>query len=284
MLKAIARPKVNLFLHVTGRRADGYHLLESLVVFPEGGDEVTIAPHTNLSLNVTGQFSAAAGNVADNLILKAAALLRSKFDVAEGAMVDLKKSLPVAAGIGGGSADAAVTLRLLNELWRLGLPPRKIAEIGLELGADIPVCLLGRPALMSGIGEKLMELTEFPKLYIILVNYGIKVSTAEVFRRLSIPSNPAPAFEFNDGTAEDLISLLAGCRNDLQAPALAIAPEISVVLSALEEQEGCQLARMSGSGGTCFGIFETIEAANLGARQIQTCYPDWWVYPTVVCG
>ena len=282
MLKAIARPKVNLFLHVTGKRRDGYHLLESLVVFPEGGDVISVAPHRELSLKVAGPFSGMVGAAKDNLILKAANLLQKYGATAEGAEITLEKHLPVAAGIGGGSADAAATLQRLNDLWRLNLPLAQLAEIGLEIGADVPSCLLGRPALMSGIGEKLQEIKKFPKLNILLVNFGIMVPTGDVFKKLEIRNISTPGFDPTVGSVNDLTRELRKCRNDLQTPALELVPEIGDVLNAIEGLEGCHLARMSGSGGTCFGLFETANSAEAAARHIQTIHPDWWVLPTMV--
>ncbi|MCF8467673.1 MAG: 4-(cytidine 5'-diphospho)-2-C-methyl-D-erythritol kinase [Sneathiella sp.] len=282
MLKAIARPKVNLFLHVTGRRADGYHLLDSLVAFPDGGDEISVTPHRELTLKVVGPFSGMIGASDDNLILKAARLLQKYGATVEGAEINLEKNLPVAAGIGGGSADAAVMLQLLNGLWRLDFSPAQLAEIGSEIGADVPSCLLAKPALMSGIGEKLQEIRKFPKIHILLVNSGIMVSTGDVFKRLSIGNIATSAFDLRVESAKDLVQELRECRNDLQGPALELAPEIGDVLSAIEGQEGCQLARMSGSGGTCFGLFETAAAAEAAAQYIQTGHPDWWVLPTMV--
>jgi len=282
MLTSFARPKVNLFLHVTGRRADGYHLLNSLVVFPKGGDELSVQEADDITLSVSGPFADVAGPVEDNLVLKAARLLRRHRQGSHGAQISLTKNLPVAAGIGGGSSDAATTLLLLNDLWDLNLPRSDLARLGLELGADIPACVYGTPLIMSGIGEELVEIKEFPKIYILLVNSKIKVITSDIFRRLRISDSASSEADFQFDPTDDLLPQLQKSRNDLQPAALEHAPDIARMITALEAGEGCTLARMSGSGATCFGLFEDADLMEKAASQIVQAHPSWWVEPSVI--
>lgn len=264
-LVALAPAKVNLALHVTGRRADGYHLLDSLVVFPAVGDRLEAAAARDLSLAVDGPFAAAlAGR---NLVLDAAALVGP----GRGAAIRLTKRLPVASGIGGGSSDAAAAVRLLARLWGLAVPP---AEALLRLGADVPVCLLGRACRMRGIGEGLAPLA-LPGVAMVLVNPGVPVETRAVFAALGSRDN-APMAEppvLADSAA--LIGWLRRQRNDLQAAAVRVAPVIGTVLAALAAQPGCGLARMSGSGATCFGLFATAREAEAAAAALGR-EPGWW--------
>lgn len=282
MLTGIARAKINLYLHVTGRRPDGYHLLDSLVVFTDFGDELTVEHDDDLSLEICGPFSSNIAPANENLVLKAARLLQSNLAGKPGARIKLAKNLPVAAGIGGGSADAALTLHLLNELWGLRISLRQLAELGLSLGADVPVCLHGKPTVMSGIGDQLSDIISIPKIYIILVNLKIQVSTGDVFRRLHIRETAASGFAIEDDNVPDFFSALRGTRNDLQAPAVEIVPEIEAVITEIAGQKGCQIARISGSGATAFGLFENPVSAQNAAENIQLRRPDWWVQATTV--
>ncbi|NOX39517.1 MAG: 4-(cytidine 5'-diphospho)-2-C-methyl-D-erythritol kinase [Alphaproteobacteria bacterium] len=268
MIKGFAPAKVNLALHVTGQRADGLHLLDSLVCFADVGDEVSVTPSAQFTLSVEGADGLAAGD--DNLVLKAARC----FGANAGARIRLNKKLPVAAGLGGGSADAACTLRLLSKLWQLDLPAA--ADI-LALGADVPVCLTGRSARMQGIGEAITPLENMPPFAAVLVNPGVAVPTQSVFNSLkskdNSPLNPIP----NSENPADWIAYISMLRNDLEVPALQIAPVIDRVLERLGSSERCAIARMSGSGASCFGLFETREAAQLSAQKIRALEPDWWV-------
>ncbi|WP_340150828.1 4-(cytidine 5'-diphospho)-2-C-methyl-D-erythritol kinase [uncultured Sneathiella sp.] len=282
MLTGIARAKINLYLHVTGKRPDGYHLLDSLVVFADYGDELTVESDSSLSLEISGPFSAGIRAMDDNLILKAARLLQEKAVVKKGAKIKLVKNLPVAAGIGGGSADASLALQLLNELWGTGYSDRQLAELGLSLGADVPVCLYGKPTIMAGVGELLSAGLKIPKIHIILVNCNILVSTADVFRRLEISDTPKVGLGIEGCTEVDIISALRTAGNDLQAPAFQIAPQIESVIDEIAGETECQLARMSGSGATVFGLFETSEGARKAVQNIQSRHPDWWVLATVI--
>ncbi len=257
-MSELARAKVNLSLHITGKRPDGYHLLDSIVVFPEVGDVLQCAEG---GLHISGPFAAGLSR-ADNLVTKAAALLGKAPDI------HLQKNLPVASGIGGGSADAAATLRLLAQ----GPVPD-----GLSLGADVPACVVSKPLRMQGIGERLTLLPKLPSYAIVLVNAGKAVSTAAIFAGLARVDNPAGAALPAGLNAAAFFRFIAKQRNDMQAAAIEICPEIAQVLAALKPQNGCALARMSGSGGTCFGLFATLAEAQSAAAAIQRAQPDWWV-------
>lgn len=268
-----APAKINLCLHVTGQRDDGYHLLDSLVAFAGIGDTVSARPWQGLSLSITGPEGAGLSAGADNLVLRAARLMGAR-DLA----LTLDKCLPLASGIGGGSSDAAACLRLLAQRMNAPLPSRKLA---LGLGADVPVCLDPRACRMRGIGEDITPLPPLPPLWLVLVNPRLEVSTPQVFRALSRRNNPPlpqtlPVW--NDTAA--LCDWLAGQRNDLEGPAIAIAPVIGQVLDVLGATEGCSLARMSGSGATCFGLYASPETAERAALTIRAAFPNWWCVPT----
>lgn len=272
-----APAKVNLTLHVTGRRSDGFHLLDSLVVFADVGDCITARPAAGLTLSVDGPRAAGVPTDDGNLVLKAARRLAGD-EASRGAALTLIKVLPPASGIGGGSADAAATLRALTRLWNLPLPG---PEEFLSLGADVPVCLAGRPVRMSGVGETLADVATLPALAAVLVNPGVAVSTPAVFAALSVRDNPPMAdWPSRFGDAADVADWLRGQRNDLEEPALALAPPIGLALSALADLPGCLLARMSGSGATCFGLFADVPAAEAAAKALATAEPGWWVVPT----
>lgn len=266
----VAPAKVNLALHVTGRRADGYHLLDSLVAFPALGDRLEAEAADGLSLSLAGPFALGLGSGEDNLVLRAAALLRPP---GRGAALRLTKTLPIAAGLGGGSADAAAALRLLGRLWDVSEPAPREA---LALGADVPVCLRCRPARMRGVGEALTPFA-LPPFWITLVNPGVPVATGAVFAGLASRDNapmPDPP-AFPDACA--FFAWLAQRRNDLEPPARRLAPAIDAALSALAAQPGCALARMSGSGATCFGLFAREAPALAAADALRRAEPAWWV-------
>jgi 4-diphosphocytidyl-2-C-methyl-D-erythritol kinase len=263
-----APAKVNLFLHVTGKRADGYHLLDSLAVFPAVGDFLSVEPADSLSLRITGQFGAALATDPDNLVLRAARLLKAD----GGAKLTLEKNLPVASGIGGGSADAAAALRLLSQHWGVEAP---LHELALRLGADVPVCLASAPARMSGIGNLLLSAPRLPAFGILLCNPGVAVSTAEVFKaRAEKTFSPPAELPKSWPSAAAMADTLAALNNDLEAPAIALAPVIGDVLAALRRLPGCLLARMSGSGATCFALFETPSSAADATSALTA--PGWW--------
>ncbi len=264
-----APAKVNLTLHVTGRRSDGFHLLDSLVNFPRIGDLVEAEVAGDLSLGIDGPYAEGL-DLADNLVLAAARLIRPE---GRGALIRLTKSLPVASGIGGGSSDAAATLRLLARLWSEALPPM---EAVLELGADVPVCLSGRPMRVCGIGEMLTPVG-LPPFWLVLCNPGVPLATASVFRALASSENaPMQNCDFQQDF-KSFCDFLRSQRNDLEAPAIALAPVVAEVLAALSGLPGCRLARMSGSGATCFGLFSDEAEARDAARALGRAQPDWWV-------
>ncbi|HSF96593.1 MAG TPA: 4-(cytidine 5'-diphospho)-2-C-methyl-D-erythritol kinase [Thermohalobaculum sp.] len=268
-----APAKVNLFLHLRGRRPDGYHLLDSLAVFPRLGDRLSATRAARLSLSLAGPFGGDLRDAPDNLVLRAARALAAERGVEAGAALVLEKVLPVASGIGGGSADAAAALRLLARLWGVALP----ADAGLGLGADVPVCLSApEPRMVSGIGERLTPPPPLPGFWIVLANPGEAVATGAVFAALERRDYPAgppmPAAGF--AGFGDLVGWLARQRNDLQQAATALCPAIAGVLEALE---GAALARMSGSGATCFALHGTAAGAEAQAERLARANPGWWV-------
>jgi 4-diphosphocytidyl-2-C-methyl-D-erythritol kinase len=266
-----APAKVNLYLHVTGRRADGYHLLDSLAVFPAVGDVVTAAAGDAVSLAVAGPFGAVLADDPDNLVLRAARALRR--GAGAGAALRLEKNLPVASGIGGGSADAAAALRVLAEFWGVDVA---LPEIAARLGADVPVCLGRRAAVMGGVGEVLGAAPGLPAFGLVLVNPGVAVATPAVFRARTGAFSAPAALPAGWDDAAAMAADLARLRNDLEAPAMAVAPVIGEVLAALRAVPWVLLARMSGSGATCFGICQTAAAAEAAAAALAR--PGWWCW------
>jgi 4-diphosphocytidyl-2-C-methyl-D-erythritol kinase len=267
MCTRFAPAKVNLYLHVTGKRADGYHLLDSLAVFPAIGDRVGAAPAEALSLQIAGRFGAVLQAEPDNLLLRAARKLRP----GAGAALSLEKNLPVASGIGGGSADAAAALRLLAQMWDI---PGPLHEAALALGADVPVCLASVPARMGGVGEILEPAPRLPRFGMVLVNPGVAVATPSIFKARQGAFSRRAALPAAWADAKTMAAALGALANDLQAPAVALQPVIGEVLQGLAALPGALLARMSGSGATCFAIFETPEAATAAEEKIQR--PGWW--------
>jgi 4-diphosphocytidyl-2-C-methyl-D-erythritol kinase len=290
-VRVFAPAKINLFLHVGEKRDDGYHALQSLVVFVEEGDALEFHRAGDLSLSIAGPFASGL-SVEDNLVLKAARRLG-----VHGARIMLTKNLPVASGIGGGSADAAAALRGLRPLWGLSHPGddfiwgdwepfanrKSDYDAALALGSDVPVCLLSGPAWMEGRGDKVWSLDDIPKAAMVLVNPGVAVQTAEIFRRLERRTGVAEMIPSGWGhSTKELVSYLDGATNDLQTPACALFPAISGALDALASQSGALLSRMSGSGATCFAIFENANAAARAANIISGAHPDWWVRATKI--
>ncbi len=275
----LARAKVNLTLHITGQRPDGYHLLESLAAFPQIGDRLAVAAAEKLELVVEGPFARGLDGPPDgNLVLKAA----TAFSNAAGIPVPkvrftLTKRLPVASGIGGGSSDAATALRLLEDFTGTYLAEKDLHELALSIGADVPVCLFPEPQLMRGVGEDLEPGPILPKCGIVLVNPKTGVSTPDVFRALEVRDNPPmPALPEKFDDLPRLASVLSECRNDLQEPAIGLCGTIDDVLSALKEDARIAFARMSGSGATCFGLCEMKDALDV-ERSLRTAHPDWWI-------
>lgn len=275
----LARAKVNLALHITGQRPDGYHLMDSLAVFPQIGDRLALEPADTLELKLEGPFARdLSGPVEDNLILKA---IRG---YAEAAGIDvpalrltLSKRLPVASGIGGGSSDAATALRMIEDVSGSYLSDENLHALALGLGADVPVCLFPEPQFMRGIGDTLSPGPEMPACGIVLVNPKIAVSTPEVFQALTRKNNsPLPAAPDGFETLAELSSYLSACRNDLQEPACRLCSDIGDCLSALEDDSRISFARMSGSGATCFGLCEKADAMEV-ERALRATHPQWWI-------
>jgi 4-diphosphocytidyl-2-C-methyl-D-erythritol kinase len=281
------RAKVNLTLRVVGRRADGYHDLESVVAFADCADRLTLTAGPELSLKTTGPLAQACGETADNLVLKAARLLAEVVpDLKSGEFI-LDKVLPVAAGIGGGSADAAAALRLLARLNGLALDDSRLNEVALRTGADVPVCLASRACDMAGVGETLLPLS-LPKLPCVMINPRVPVATKDVFKALGLRTGEllvgandvieAPAWPEAGASIAEWVAALSAVANDLEAPAMRLQPAIGEVLSALRSVDGVMLARMSGSGATCFAIFANAAAAQRAAQKILHDHPAWWVH------
>ncbi len=276
-----APAKINLTLRVLGRRNDGYHDIESLVVFAELSDRLTLTPGGELTLSVGGPRAAQAGESADNLVLKAARALAVRVPGVRLGAFHLDKTLPVAAGIGGGSADAAAALRLLARANDLEPGDPRLYEAAHATGADVSVCLSSRARLMRGIGEKLSGPLALPPLHAVLVNPGVALATKDVFTGWARAANPAAPLDLVAlNKAKDygeLLQCLAAQPNDLEGAAVALAPVIAEVLDAVRALAGCRLARMSGSGATCFGLFESSASARSAATLLQGNYPKWWV-------
>lgn len=282
MLTTRAPAKINLTLHILGRREDGYHALESLVAFTGGGDTLALEPGPKLSLEISGPTAPAAGAGDDNLVLRAARNLAARVEGLTLGAFTLDKRLPVAAGIGGGSSDAAAALRLLARANGLAADDARLIDAARATGSDASVCLGARARMMRGAGETLGPPIRLPILPAVLVNPGVAVATAPVFAALGLAkgANSAGAAhpEIGDGaSAEDLLAALAKGRNDLEDAACLQAPVIVDALALLRAARGCKLARMSGSGATCFALFATRQAAVRAARAIRAQCPQWWV-------
>ena len=258
---------------MTGRRADGYHLLDSLVVFAGAADTVQAAPADGLALTLDGPEAGALRAEPDNLVLRAARALAAAAGVPAGVALALTKRLPVASGIGGGSADAAAALRALNAAWGLGWAEDRLAAVALPLGADIPACIASRPCRMGGIGEVLSPAPRIPACGLVLANPRVGLATPAVFAARRGGFTPAASLPDGWADAASMARDLAGLRNDLEPPALGLCPPVAEVLAALRALPGCLLARMSGSGATCFGLFADPAAAEGAAGLLRA---DWW--------
>ncbi len=275
-----APAKINLALHVTGRRADGYHTLETLVAFAEVGDELEAVPAPKDSLSITGPFARALAGTADNLVLRALAAFRARWPGAlpEGLALTLRKNLPIAAGLGGGSADAAAALRLFASLAATDIGFTDLLALALPLGADVPMCLYSCAAEVRGLGEIVVPLKRFPALHVVLVNPLLQVATADVFRRLERRDNPGlPGLGDPLTRPAQLALWLSETRNDLEAPALTLVPAIGALTARLAAAHGCILARMSGSGATVFGLFGSSAQAHQAAHDLRERWPEYWV-------
>ena len=291
MLIEEGRAKVNLTLRVVGRRVDGYHELESVVAFADCADRLSLAPGAALDLTMSGPLAQACGETSDNLVLKVAHLLGERVPGLKIGSFTLDKVLPVAAGIGGGSADAAAALRLLAQLNGIALDDKRLLDVALQTGADVPVCLTSRACDMTGVGESLLALS-LPIMPCVLVNPRVPVATRDVFAALGLRHGEllvgaadviqATAWPEKGASVEDWVEVLADSSNDLEAPATRLQPVIGEVIAALSAANGAWLARMSGSGATCFAIFENTAEAQRAAQKIQLDHPQWWVHAGVL--
>jgi 4-diphosphocytidyl-2-C-methyl-D-erythritol kinase len=282
-----APAKINLTLHITGRRPDGWHELESLVVFTRSGDTLTLEPGPELGLTVDGPTAGAAGPLADNLVFRVTRSLEGRVQGLVSGHFHLVKRLPVAAGIGGGSSDAAAALRLLARLNKLDSDDPRLLAAAAENGADIPVCLGATARMMSGVGEKLGPALRLPPLPALVVNPGVPLETKPVFQRMGLtpgwrnPGNAHPDITSGE-TPDTLFAALKRGRNDMEDAACFLAPIVSDVLAVLSAAPGCRLARMSGSGATCFALFANCKQAGRAKKAIQAAHPKWWVKSTML--
>ncbi len=283
-----APAKINLTLRVLGRRPDGYHEIDSLVVFAALGDVLTFTPGRALALAVIGPTASAAGEISENLVMKAARALADRVERLKLGHFVLSKRLPVAAGVGGGSADAAAALRLLARANRIALDDTRLVQAAQATGADVPVCLDPRPRVMRGIGEILSDPISLPRLPALLVNPGVAVPTKHVFAALRLASAERSTMAFfpvpKKGAQgrQQLLDVIADSGNDLEKPAIELQPVIADVIDGLRALPGCRLARMSGSGATCFGLFDSQRAAAAAAQALRREHGDWWVRATVL--
>lgn len=277
-----APAKVNLTLRIVGRRADGYHELESLVAFASVGDTLRLEPGAPLGLDISGPYAGACGRAADNLVLKAVAALGERAPGLKAGHFHLEKNLPVAAGIGGGSSDAAAALRLLARANGLLADDPRLAAAAFAVGADVPVCFDPCTRIMRGIGEDLSAALWLPELPAVLVNPGVPLTTRDVFAKFSLAHASKKPLGQPPNWPEGVIDYLAAHGNDLTEAAIACAPAVREVLTTLGGTPGVLLARMSGSGSTCFALLPTAEEAAAVARQLRAEHPRWWVAATVL--
>jgi len=277
-LKISAPAKINLFLHVTGKRDDGYHLLESLVGFTDVADEITISPSSKFQVSFDGPFSELLDKH-DNLIISAAEII-AEYAGKSLDMIDLHltKNIPLGAGLGGGSADAAATVRGLIDYWNLEIKENDLQALLLKLGADVPVCYAGSSSIMRGIGEDIQEIEIPNNIPVLLIHPGASNSTVQIFKNYNKKFSQEIKITQNDFLDKDAVtSFLQKQENDLTDSAIETTPIIQNILGILSEQKGCALSRMSGSGSCCFGVFDTIEQAKNAKKNIAHHYPDWWV-------
>lgn len=277
---AQSRAKINLSLRIVGSRFDGYHLLQSLIAFANVGDILRAEPNESITLDIYGPYASGLSHGPENIVMRAAYLLRDMADISDGAAIMLEKHLPVASGIGGGSGDAATIIPLLCQLWGLTLSARDKQDLANHLGADVAVCLYGKAAWMEGIGEIIHPIVNFPSCAVVLINPLVPLSTAEVFRTYH---DSQQAFSLQKRlpetfvTFDELLSFLSEEDNDLTQSACTLLPAIHSRLEALTSQPGIQLARVSGSGATCFGLCATLSEAKLAAATMQRLFPTDWV-------
>lgn len=278
--RMLAPAKINLFLHITGKRDDGYHTLQSLMVFVDVGDELEFAPHDSLFIDIDGPFAGDMPEPQDNLVYKAAQLLANDYHETVRGRITLNKRLPIASGIAGGSSDAATALAGLARLWGLPDERGRLEKLAQKLGADVPACLARKPVWAEGIGEKMTYMSEMPPLHFVLANPMKPTPTPEVFRRFRNKYSPIIQFSGRRKTAPEWIADMKIYRNDLLDAALEVTPEIRQVLDAISSTPGCHVARLTGSGATCFGVYDNDNAAMAAVNKIKQQYPRWWVAPT----
>ncbi len=285
MLRVLAPAKLNLFLHVTGKRKDGYHLLDSLVCFADIGDELILEAADRFEFTIEGPFSSQISNedMSANTVVKAAHLLAAATGKDLNVKITLVKNLPSGAGIGGGSADAAATLRALQEFWSVSVPEKQLHDIALNIGSDVPVCLESKSVIMQGTGDIILPAPQLPELFALLIWPGQKTPTPDVFKNRSgaFSSNASLGLFYND--TETLIDdLTSQTRNDLELSATELFPIITDALGVLRREESCIFVRMSGSGSTVFGLFKNQEELDASANSIKFSQPNWWVQPCLL--
>ncbi|NQV55914.1 MAG: 4-(cytidine 5'-diphospho)-2-C-methyl-D-erythritol kinase [Rhodospirillales bacterium] len=283
LVSRFAPAKLNLYLHVTGKRSDGYHELDSLIAFADVGDTISITPSDALQLDVDGPFAqtleSALGDKGENIVLKAARGLADLAGRPANALIRLTKRIPVAAGLGGGSADAAAAISALIEYWEIKPDGADLMALAIGLGADVPVCLAAHAAFVGGFGEVIEPSPRLPKAGLVLANPGINLPTPQVFANRSGAFGKAARFTQQVGGADELAHILSSRENELTAAAISVAPEIGDVLKSLAEIPGAYLARMSGSGATCFALFDDADEAEEAAEKFQKAHRNWWIAP-----
>lgn len=280
ILQKSAPAKVNLFLHVTGKRDDGYHLLESLIGFADFGDIITIMPSDEFSLKILGgDFSL---DTEDNLITKAVNLVSGKLQKDLSLSITLEKNIPIGAGLGGGSADAAAAVRGILEYAQVSLPQKEIDEILLSLGADTPICYARKPAYIKGIGEVIEPIAPLPQIPAMLIYPNEFCSTVEIFKSYDGDFSQTADHPKSFSDLKSLYDFLNKQKNDLTDAAIKKIPAIGDILQTIGKQDGCVISRLTGSGSTCFGLFETTEQSTKAAEKIQKAKPHWWVRPVII--
>jgi 4-diphosphocytidyl-2-C-methyl-D-erythritol kinase len=276
-LSIFAPAKINLYLHIIGKRSNGLHILDSLVVFAGYGDIVSVTSSAELTLTIEGPFAKNLSTCNDNLVIKAAKTLAKFAGIEPKAHIILTKNIPVSAGVGGGSADATATLRALTELWKISLSKAELMHLAQKLGSDVSVCIAGGPSFMSGTGEKIIPAPILPNFWMVLVNPNVAVSTRDVFSKYGADVSTDKVFKEIFQSTDKMCDALATCKNDLTPAAITVAPVIQDVLGALQRTKGQMLVRLSGSGATCFAIFSNKIAAKIAAKNLSQKYPQWWV-------
>ena len=279
-ISVFAPAKINLYLHITAKRNDNYHLIESLIVFANYGDKITVTPAEKFGLQINGQFAPYIKPNNDNLVIKAAMLLAKASGIKATGNITLTKNLPIASGIGGGSADAAAALLALRKLWDVPISNEDMSNLAIKLGADVAICLQRTASIVTGIGEKINPVPILPKFWLVLVNPNLLVSTAEVFAAYKDKFSTPQPMNTQPKDLEELISLLSNRGNDLTGASISIAPVIKEVIEVLEATPNTVLSRLSGSGATCFAIFKTKFDAEAAAKKLIHKYPQWWVRAT----